>query len=126
MSENTKPISNEAENGNKSKPMCVAGWIRFLDELPPFEEEIIIAYSSSPYNGMSFLALGKCISKDIVILKGRNFNLEVYNYDGFGKKWHVAYAHHWAFNTSENKKLDIKKICEYDRLKRGENFPVKC
>jgi hypothetical protein len=49
MSESTKTTSNEAENGNKSKPLLAEGWISVNDRRPN-ENQTVWCYSENTFN----------------------------------------------------------------------------
>jgi len=110
------------------------GWIRFMDETPPIGDRVIVAYSSAPYNGLSWAVSGKMIDNDTVLLlygSESDFTVPIYNtkdFDSINRAngvFCMAYAHHWAYDTEENKKnLHIKQVCEADRRNRGEKQPV--
>lgn len=109
------------------------GWIRFMDEMPVIGETVFVAYSSGPYNGMSWAMSGILIDNNNFKLNSiYDITLPLYDSENFDyertKSSCLSYAHHWAYYNEENaRNLNVKLICEYDRkMQRKSDHPIKC
>ena len=103
------------------------GWIRFIDEMPEIGQEIVVAFSCAPFNGASFFGLAKFTDVDKIIIDSKKYPTPIYNSYTFDTdeayQKYASYAHHWSYKSDENR-LNIKPVCEYARMMRGEQYPV--
>ena len=95
------------------KDITRRGWIDVNDELPELEEEVILNYSNSTYNGCCFAAYGKMINNKEFVLRSqyeeKKYSMSVKS-DGFD----IAFVTHWAYIKPDN---NLKIIQYYDRFK---------